>query len=117
MHETEMLPVLQVAVLTCHEDIALPLFAALRHLTMSSAGLAELPIATLSNATSLETLSLGIFGDYADWFDSDLDVSSLHALKHVGIEKFAPRKLQAPDSCLLHVVWNEERTDANRFRR
>ena len=117
-----MLMPLQVAVLTCHEDIALPPFMALRHLIVhlhriSTTTSANLPITTLGNATSLETLSLGIFGKYADWSQTDIDMSSLHALKHVCIVNFAPRKLSVPDGCLLHVKWDEERTNAHKFRR
>ena len=108
---------LQVAALTFYRDIALPPFVALRHLILSTTSPADLPIATLENASALQTLSLRIFGTYADWSHKDIDVSSLHALKHVRIENFAPRKLHVPDGCLLHVVWDGDYTDESRFRR
>ncbi|CAK0781950.1 hypothetical protein CVIRNUC_005514 [Coccomyxa viridis] len=73
----------QVMKLTCHETIALPLFAGLKHLILSTASSADVPITTLKNAVALETLSLGIFEEYADWSQKDIDVSHLHALKHM----------------------------------
>ena len=112
---SEMLMPLQVAVLTCHESIALPPFAALRHLILSIASSEDLPITYLLNAIALETLSLGIFGEYADWSDEDIDVSSLHALKHMRIENLAPRELHVPDGCLLHIVWDKNRTNGSKF--
>ena len=117
-----MLMPLQVAVLICHEDIALPPFMALRHLIVqlnqfSTIRSADPPIATLKNAISLETVHLGIFGKYADWSQTDIDMSSLHALKLVCIANFAPRKLHVPDGCLLHIKWDEESTDGSMFRR
>ena len=120
--KAEMLMLLQVAVLTCHADIALPPFMALRHLIVHlhriGTGIsANLPITTLGNATSLETLSLGIFGKYADWSQTDLDMSNLHALEHLCIVNFAPRKLHVRDGCLLHVKWDEARTNPLKFRR
>ena len=113
---------LQVAVLTCHEDIALPPFMALKHLVVrlyqiSTTRSADLPITTLKNAVSLETVHLGIFGKYADWSKTDIDMSSLHALKHVCIVNLAPRKFHVPDGCLLHVKWDEKTTDDRKFRR
>ena len=113
---------LQVAVLTCHEDIALPPFMALRHLVVhlyqiSTSRSADLPITTLKNAISLETVHLGILGKYADRSNRDIDMSSLHALKHVCIVNFAPRKLHVPGGCLLHVKWDEKSTDDRKFRR
>ena len=116
LQQTETLMPLQVAAFTCHDTIALPPFVALRHLILSTASSAELPIAYFKNATALETLSLGITGDYADWSSEDVDLSSLHALKHVRIENFAPRELHIPDGCLLHVVWDEDYTDGSKFR-
>ena len=116
VHRTETLLTVQVAVLTCHEDIALPPFMALRHLIVSTSGSAALPITTLKNAVQSETLSLGIFGSFQDWSQTDIDVSSLHALKHMTIENLAPQDLHLPDGCLLHVVWNEERIDGSMFR-
>ena len=116
LQQTETLMPLQVAVFTCHDTIALPPFAALRHLILSTASSAEFPIAYLKNAIALETLSLGIFGDYVDWSLEDIDLSSLHALKHVRIEKFAPRELCVPDGCLLHVIWDDDRTSDSKFR-
>ena len=112
-----MLTPLQAAVLTCHQNIALPPFAALRHLILSTASSADLPIRYMKHAIALETLSLSIFGEYADWSSKDIDLSSLHALKHVRIENFAPRKLHVPDRCLLHVVWDKDRTDDSKFTR
>ena len=122
VQKAEMLMLLQVAVLTCHADIALPPFMALRHLIVHlhriGTGIsANLPITTLGNATSLETLSLGIFGKYADWSQTDRDMSSLHALEHVCIVNFAPRKLHVRDGCLLHVKWDEGSTNPHKFRR
>ncbi len=110
-----MLVLLQVVKLTCHETIALPLFAGLKHLILSTASSADVPITTLKNAVALETLSLGIFEEYADWSQKDIDVSHLHALKHVRIENFAPQELHVPDGCLLHFVWDEDHTDGSKF--
>ena len=104
-----MLMLLQVAVLTCHQVVPLPPFAALKHLILSSARPAHLPITRLEHATSLETLSLGADGPHVNWSargSEDVDVSSLHALKHVRIGSFAPRCLIVPDGCLLHLVWD-----------
>ena len=116
MHRTKMLMALQVAVLTCHRHIELPPFAALRHLIVSTASTADLPNTTLQNATALETLSLGIFGSYADWSHKIVDFSCLYALKHMRIVNIAPRMLHLPDGCLLHVVWNGECSDDSGFR-
>ena len=115
MHMTEMLVLPQVAKLTCHETIALPPLTALKHLILSIASSADVPITTLQNAVALETLSLGIFEEYADWSQKDIDVSHLHALKHMRIENFAPRELHVPDACLLHIVWDEDHTDGSKF--
>lgn len=100
---------LQVAVLTCREVPPLPPFAALKHLILSTPGPAQLPITYLEHATSLETLSLGVFGPDAARFTrntQNIDVSSLPALKHVRIDNFVPNWLHVPDGCLLHVVWD-----------
>ena len=112
-----MLMPVQIAKFDCRKAIALPPFAALRHLILSTASSADLPMASLKNAVALETLSLGISGTYADWSHKDMDVSALHALKHVRLENFAPRKLHVPDGCLLHVVWDGESTDGSKFAR
>ena len=108
MQKTEVLMLMQLVVLSGYDVIALPPFAALRHLIVSTASSRHLPITYIKLAITLETLSLGIFGDgvYADWSGEDIDVSSLRALKHVRIENFAPRRLHVPDGCLLHVVWD-----------
>lgn len=99
---------LQVAVLSCQEVLPLPPFAALKHLIMSLPGSADVPITDLEHATSLETLSLGIFGldDLWDITFGEIDLSSLHALKHVRVDDFVPGLLTVPDGCLLHVVWD-----------
>ena len=102
-----MLKLLQVAVLTCHQVVPLPPFAALKHLILSSVEPAHLPITCLEHATSLETLSLGV--DWSARASEDINVSSLHALKHVRIDSFAPRCLIVPDGCLLHLVWDGKR--------
>ena len=115
IHMTEMLVLLQIAELTCHETIALPPFAALKHLILSLASLADVPITTLQNAVALETLSLGIYGEYADWSLNVIDMSHLPALKHMRIENFAPQELHVPDGCLLHIVWDEDHTDGSKF--
>ena len=117
LQKIEMQVPLQVAALTCHKITALPPFAALRHLILSTASSADLPIGHVINAPALETLSLGISarGEYADWSLKDMDLSTLHALKHVRIENFAPRELHVPDGCLLHVMWNKSRTDGSKF--
>ena len=107
---------MQVAVLTCHNTIALPLFSELRHLILSTTSSAGVPITQLKSAITLETLSLGIFEGYADWSLKDIDLSSLHALKHVRIENFAPRELRVPEGCLLHVVWDDDCADDSKFR-
>ena len=106
---------LQVVKLTCHETIALPLFAGLKDLILSTASSADVPITTLKNAVELEMLSLGIFEGYADWSLKHIDVSHLHALKHVRIKNFAPRELHVPDGCLLHIEWDEDHTDGSKF--
>ena len=112
-----MLMPVQIAKLDCRKAIVLPPFAALRHLILSTAGSTDLPMASLKNAVALETLSMGISGTYASWSHKDMDVSALHALKHVRIENFAPRTLHVPDGCLLHVVWDDESTDRSKFAR
>ena len=117
IYETDYLMPLQIAVLTCHQDIALPPFAALKHLILSAMDPADPPYATLKNGIPLETLSLVVCGDSPDWSQVDIDLSSLPALKHVRIENFAPRKLHVPDGCLLHVVWDEASAISSEFRR
>ena len=106
---------LQVMVLTCCKVHPLPPFAALKHLIFSAsyaASSADFPITCLQHATALETLSLSIPGQCADRLSSeDIDLSSLHTLKHMRIENFAPQKLHVPEGCLLHVVWDEEGSD------
>ena len=104
-----MLMLLQVAVLRCQEVLPLPPFAALKHLIVSTSGPEDLPITSLEHVTSLETLSLGVSGPDADHRSQnteDIDLSSLHALKHVRIDNFTPRWLDVPDGCLLHVAWD-----------
>ena len=106
-----MLMLLQVAVLTCQEALPLPPFVALKHLILSTSGPADVPITDLEHATSLETLSLGISGPDDLWESKksgDIDLSSLHALKHVRVDNFVPMWLTVPDGCLLHVVWDGE---------
>ena len=106
-----MLMLLQVAVLSCQEVLPLPPFAALKHLILSTPDPADLPITILEHATSLETLSLGVSGPDDLWYSDesgDIDLSSLHALKHVRIDNFVPTWLDVPDGCLLHVAWDGE---------
>ena len=126
LQKTEVLVLQQIAVLNCHEvtlsdlrslpDIALPSFAALRHLILSTAGDASADLPIMKHAIELETLSLGILGSgiNADWSCEDVDVSALRALKHVRIEDFAPR-LYVPDGCLLHFVWDADSSDDRTF--
>jgi len=110
-----MLMALQVAVLTCHQEIVLPPFAALRHLLLTIASSTDPPNTYMKHASALETLSLSIFGEYANWSSDIIDLSSLHALKHVRIENYAPQELYVPDDCLLHIVWDGESTDDSSF--
>ena len=108
---------MQIAVLTCRQNIAMPPFAALKHLILSTVSPADNSILMMKNGMPLETLSLASCGEYVDWSLENIDVSSLRALKHVRIENVAPRKLDVPDGCLLHVVWDENSTDGSKFRR
>ena len=117
IHETNYLMLLQIAVLTFHQDIALPPFAALRHLILNAIDPADPPYATLKNGIPLETLSLVVCGDSTDWSHVNMNLSSLHALKHVRLENFAPGKLHVPDGCLLHIVWDEASAISSEFRR
>ena len=113
-----MLMLLQVAVLTCQEVLPLPPFAALKHLILSTPDPADLPVTYLEHATSLETLSLGVSGPDADRSSRNtdyIDVSSLHALKHVRIDNFVPGWLDVPDGCLVHAVWDGEGAHDSNF--
>ena len=109
---------LQIAVVNCSKILPLPPFAALRHLILSAgstASSADLDTC-LQHATALETLCLGVAGQYADRLSSeDIDLSSLHALTHMRMENFAPRRLHVTQGCLLHVVWNEKGSDNCKF--
>ncbi|CAK0782451.1 hypothetical protein CVIRNUC_005694 [Coccomyxa viridis] len=108
----------QVAVLTCREVLPLPPFAALKHLILSTPDPADLPITYLEHATSLETMSLGTCGPDFGFYSrrsEEIDVSSLHALKHVRIDNFVPMWLDVPDGCLLHVLWDVDGVHDSEF--